>query len=93
MKIDCILCGKMGKIYDPSSDRDPIEGNKLRGLITCPLCNGNKSFNLSLSDEQIYLLYNERIIERTVERIKDNFYLDSEFFTKTIKNAMKDIFK
>ena len=36
--VSCQLCDGDKKIYDPNDPRDPIEGNKLRRVIDCPLC-------------------------------------------------------
>lgn len=39
----CPHCEGVGKIYNPDDPRCPIEGNKMRGMITCPSCMGSKA--------------------------------------------------
>lgn len=37
-KIECFLCFGRGRIW--TQDSCPIEGNKMRDSMVCPLCNG-----------------------------------------------------
>lgn len=49
----CNVCKGSRKIYDPSSERDPIEGNKMRSVISCPYCNMGE-IEIQLTLEEIF---------------------------------------
>jgi hypothetical protein len=38
----CPECDSSGRIYDPNDPSCSIEGNKMRNIIICPLCKGEK---------------------------------------------------
>jgi hypothetical protein len=45
--VKCIRCEGSGRIYDPKDPRDPIEGNKMRNVISCQICAGSGIGKLS----------------------------------------------
>ena len=72
-KWPCLGCDGKGTIYDPQDPGDPIEGNKYRNRIACPLCNGTRCIPKKLFAETYQLTINS--------------YLDQKKRFQTLKQA------
>ena len=85
--MDCPFCAGEGVVYDPKSQRDCVEGNKMRPLITCNACEGEGKFNRDSARGKASIAYwqtfmierdKEKAVERklkaTRERLFDSIY-------------------
>jgi hypothetical protein len=80
-KFSCTECNGSGKIYDPNDPRDPIEGNKLRRVITCTSCKGSGT---GLIDEWLSLFKADKIAEKKKQ-------IQEKRKSKLVKSALKKL--
>lgn len=91
--ITCILCNGSGRTFDPSTPRDPIEGNKMRNSLPCELCNGNKIIDINqyLTKQNIVELHHEMLMEGIASMVATKLTNQKEDMQQIVINTLKDI--
>lgn len=62
----CMECNGRGKIYDPDEQPCPVEGNKLRSLIPCGVCQSSGRSTKEVYDAKLQEV-KERVEEANAE--------------------------